>query len=57
MPILGPGAGIRASSDSEIMKSKAQTFTCKVEGNKWYDNGKLSNGLTIDEVWERVEKK
>jgi len=24
---------------------------------KWYHNGTRSNGLTIEEVWERVEKK
>ncbi len=44
-------------SDFDLIKGKAQTFTWKVEGNKWYHNGKLSNGLTIEEVWDRVEKK
>ena len=39
------------------LKGKPQEFTWKVEGNKWYHNGKLSSGLTIEEVWERVEKK
>jgi hypothetical protein len=39
------------------IKGKALSFECKVEGNKWYHNGTLSNGLTIEEVWERVEKK
>jgi hypothetical protein len=39
------------------LKGKPQQFTWKIEGNKWYHNGKLSSGLTIDEVWERVEKK
>jgi len=39
------------------LKGKPQTFTWKVEGNKWYHTGKLSTGLTIEEVWERVEKK
>src|SRR5688572_17730727 len=34
------------SSDFDIIKGKAQTFTWKVEGNKWHHNGKLSNGLT-----------
>ena len=38
-------------------KGKVQSFTWKVEGDKWYHTGKLSSGLTIDEVWERVEKK
>ena len=41
----------------DVFKGKAQTFTWKVEGNKWHHTGKLSNGLTIEEVWERVEKK
>ena len=39
------------------IKGKRQSFECKVEGNKWYHNGTLSNGLTIEEVWERVEPK
>jgi hypothetical protein len=33
------------------------SFECKVEGAKWYHNGALSSGLTIEEVWERVEPK
>jgi hypothetical protein len=45
------------SADFDIIKGKVQAFTCKVEGNKWHHNGKLSNGLTIEEVWERVESK
>src|SRR5215813_10703551 len=40
-----------------MLKGKRQSFECKVEGDKWYHNGTLSNGLTIEEVWERVEKK
>jgi hypothetical protein len=39
------------------IKGKPQSFTWKVEGNKWYHNGTLSDGLTIEEVWERVDKK
>jgi hypothetical protein len=41
----------------KILKGKPQLFECKVEGDKWYHNGTLSNGLTIEEVWERVEPK
>ncbi len=41
----------------KILKGKPQSFECKVEGNKWYHNGTLSNVLTIEEVWKRVEKK
>jgi hypothetical protein len=43
------------SDDFEIIRGKAQTFTWRVEDNKWYHNGKLSNGLTIEEVWERID--
>src|SRR5215475_2172731 len=41
----------------KILKGKPQSFACKVEGDKWYHNGTLSNGLTIEEVWERVDAK
>jgi len=45
------------SNDFEVLKGKPQTFKWKVEGNKWYHHGTLSNGITIEEVWERVENK
>jgi hypothetical protein len=51
MPEYGTG------EDFDVIKGKSQAFKWKVEGNKWHHNGKLSNGLTIEEVWERVEKK
>jgi hypothetical protein len=41
----------------EQLKGKPQQFKWKVDGNKWHHTGKLSSGLTIEEVWERVEKK
>ena len=41
----------------EQLKGKQQSFKWKVADNKWYHNGKLSSGLTIEEVWERVPKK
>jgi hypothetical protein len=44
------------SENFKALKGKAQSFECKVEGDKWYHSGRLSNGLTIEEVWERVEK-
>ena len=50
-----PEYGIGA--DFELIKGKVQSFKWKVDGNKWYHDGKLSNDLTIEEVWERVEKK
>jgi hypothetical protein len=39
------------------LKGKTQSFECKVEGNKWYHSGTLTTGMTLEEVWERVEKK
>ena len=45
------------SSDFDLIKGKLQTFRWRVEKDKWYHDGKLSNGLTIEEVWERDEKK
>ena len=45
------------SNDFKLLKGKAQSFKWKVEGNKWYHNGKLSSGTTIEEVWERVQNK
>jgi hypothetical protein len=41
----------------DLYKGKPQEFKWKVEGNKWYHTGKLNSGLTIEEVWERVQKK
>lgn len=45
------------SSDFDIIKGKPQSFKWKVEGNQWHHDGTLSNGLTVEEVWVRVEKK
>ena len=45
------------SEDFEVIRGKPQSFRCEVDGSRWHHDGKLSNGLTIDEVWERVEKK
>jgi hypothetical protein len=50
-----PEYGIGA--DFALIKGKVQSFTWKVEGNRWHHDGKLSNGLVIEEVWERLEKK
>jgi hypothetical protein len=51
IPEYGVGEGL------EPLKGKEQVLKWKVEGNKWSHSGKLSNGTTIEEVWERVEKK
>jgi hypothetical protein len=34
---------------------KKQEFTIRVEGDKLYQSGKLSDGMTIEEVWQRVK--
>jgi hypothetical protein len=41
----------------EDLKGKPQQFTWRIDGNKWIHVGKLSSGVSIEEVWERVEKK
>ena len=45
------------SGDFDVIKGKSHSFKCRIEGNQWHHEGKLDNGLTIEEVWERVEKK
>ena len=46
---------LRDAADLHGLKGKPQSFTWKVEGNKWLHSGTLSSGATIEEVWERVE--
>ena len=41
--------------DFEAIKGRRQSYQCKVEGNRWTQSGTLSNGTTLEEVWERVE--
>jgi hypothetical protein len=41
----------------KALKGKPQSFKWKIEGTKWHHSGTLSIGQTIEEVWERVEKK
>lgn len=43
--------------DFESIKGKAHSFSWKVDGNAWHHSGRLGDGLTIEEVWERVEAK
>jgi hypothetical protein len=50
-----PEYGVEGVPDE--YKGKPQEFKWKIEDKKWYHTGKLSTGLTIEEVWERVEKK
>jgi hypothetical protein len=43
-------------SDIKSRKRQPHTYECKVEGKKLYQSGTLSTGLTLEEVWELVEK-
>jgi hypothetical protein len=42
--------------DFNIIRDKPQPFTLKIEGDRWHHSGTLSNGLKIEEVWERSKK-
>lgn len=46
-PTMGMG------SQFKTVKGRTHTFTCRIEGDKWFHTGKLDSGLTIEEVWER----
>ena len=41
----------------QVVKGKPQSFRWKIVGDEWRHVGTLSNGLTVEEVWKRVEKK
>ncbi len=45
------------SQDFDGIKGKTHTFKAKVVGDRWHSDGKLDGGTTIEEVWERMEKK
>jgi hypothetical protein len=45
------------SEDFEIIKGKTHKFKCQITGNTWHHDGQLNNGQTIEEVWERLERK
>jgi hypothetical protein len=42
--------------DFDTIRDKPQSFSLKIEGDKWHHTGTLSNGLKIEEVWERCKK-
>ena len=44
-----------AGSGMEPYLGKAQKFTIRIEGDKLHQSGELSDGLRIEEVWERVK--
>jgi hypothetical protein len=46
-----------AIGDFHGLKGKTQSFAWKIEGNRWFHSGTLSSGLTLEEVWERIEPK
>ena len=37
------------------VKGRPQSFQARLDGNRWYYKGTLTGGLTVDEVWERVD--
>jgi hypothetical protein len=44
-----------AGEGMESYLGKPQKFTVRVEGDKLYQSGELSDGLKIEEVWERLK--
>ncbi len=38
------------------LKGEKQTFTWKLEGDRWHQSGTLSNGAKLEEIFERVKK-
>jgi len=34
---------------------KKQSFTIKVDGDKLHQSGQLSDGLKIEEIWQRLK--
>jgi hypothetical protein len=47
-PEYGLGEGVQP------LLGKRQSFTARVEGNRWYHGGKETNGDVIEEIWERL---
>lgn len=44
-----------AGDGMETYLGKSQMFTIRVEGDKLFQSGELSDGLKIEENWERVK--
>ena len=40
----------------DLLRDKEQKFTWKLDGDRWHLKGQLSNGLKLEEEWERVKK-
>ncbi len=45
------------SADFAAIRDKGQSYKVRVEGDRFHQTGTLSNGTTLEEVWERVETK
>jgi hypothetical protein len=45
----GLGEGIRP------LFGKTQVFTLRIDGRRWHQHGKETDGTVIEEVWERVQ--
>jgi hypothetical protein len=43
-------------NDFEQLRGKEHTFTLRIEGDTWFHNGALANGLKIEEKWERIKR-
>jgi len=39
----------------KVYLGKEQVFTIRVEGDKLFQSGKLSDGMKIEEIWQRVK--
>jgi len=50
-PAYGMGAPF------QVIRDKTHAFKVTIEGTRWHHTGALADGLTIEEVWERVEPK
>lgn len=40
--------------DYQVIRNSSSTFTVEVTGTRWHHTGRLANGTTLDEVWERL---
>lgn len=38
----------------DVYLGKEQAFTIRVEGDRLFQSGKLSDGMNIEEIWQRV---
>lgn len=42
-------------SDFDVIRDRLQSFTIKIAGDRWHLSGAFSNGLKIEEIWERCK--